>query len=403
MLFRSAVVSNERMVELIHAVRDAEIGIGIWVGPSRDALVYGTPAQLCGVADVTAMVAGAKVGFTGELLDPSVDLGSGAALVRGAALQFSEALAAGILRYEGAADLDVPTMRNMIDAMDGVALEDGSLLDTISEELDDQGNTQAVSTLVRFNSLGLLEQLFHTVASPPIAYLFFIIGACLLIFEFFTAGVGVAGFVGAALILLGSYGLSALPTRTGAMVLLVLAMLAFAVDVQVGIPRFWTGVGVVMFVLGSWFLYDDLPGTSLRLGWITLVVGVAGVLLTFIVGMPSMVRTRFATPTIGREWMIGTDGVAVGAIDPEGVAQVGQAKWRARTNRATPLAAGDALKVVAIDGVTLEVEPVEGAARDYRERRPKGDGAAAESPSPSASDADEDGAESASDAAVDNA
>jgi len=159
----------------------------------------------------------------------------------------------------------------------------------------------------------------------------------------------------------------------------------------------------VMFVLGSWFLYDDLPGTSLRLGWITLVVGVAGVLLTFIVGMPSMVRTRFATPTIGREWMIGTDGVAVGAIDPEGVAQVGQAKWRARTNRATPLAAGDALKVVAIDGVTLEVEPVEGAARDYRERRPKGDGAAAESPSPSASDADEDGAESASDAAVDNA
>jgi len=26
---------------------------------------------------------------------------------------------------------------------------------------------------------------------------------------------------------------------------------------------------------------------------------------------------------------------------------------------------------VAIDGVTLEVEPVDGAARDYRERRPK--------------------------------
>ena len=33
--------------------------------------------------------------------------------------------------------------------------------------------------------------------------------------------------------------------------------------------------------------------------------------------------------------------------------------------------AGAALKVVAIDGVTLEVEPEEGAARDYRERRAK--------------------------------
>ena len=50
---------------------------------------------------------------------------------------------------------------------------------------------------------------------------------------------------------------------------------------------------------------------------------------------------------------------------------MGEAKWRARTNRATPLAAGAELRVIAIDGVTLEVEPVEGAARDYRERRPK--------------------------------
>ena len=100
--------------------------------------------------------------------------------------------------------------------------------------------------------------------------------------------------------------------------------------------------------------------------------------LTFVVGMPSMVRTRFATPTIGREWMIGADGVAVDAIDPDGVAQVGEAKWRARTNRATPIPAGEPLKVVAIDGVTLEVEPVEGAARDYRERRAKDDAPAGE-------------------------
>ena len=92
-------------------------------------------------------------------------------------------------------------------------------------------------------------------------------------------------------------------------------------------------------------------------------------MLTFIVGMPSMVRTRFATPTIGREWMIGELGAAATSIDPDGVAVVSGARWRARTNRATPIAAGDAVRVVAIDGVTLEVEPLEGAARDYRERR----------------------------------
>jgi membrane-bound serine protease (ClpP class) len=45
------------------------------------------------------------------------------------------------------------------------------------------------------------------------------------------------------------------------------------------------------------------------------------------------------------------------------------ARWRARTNRATPITSGQPLRVASIDGVTLDVEPLEGAARDYREMR----------------------------------
>ena len=61
-------------------------------------------------------------------------------------------------------------------------------------------------------------------------------------------------------------------------------------------------------------------------------------------------------------------------MDPDGVALVHGAQWRARTNRATPLAKGDRLRVIAIDGFTLEVEPEEGGARDHRERRRAGRG-----------------------------
>ena len=139
-------------------------------------------------------------------------------------------------------------------------------------------------------------------------------------------------------------------------------MLAFAIDVQVGIPRFWTGVGHrARHQSPVWFIYEPLPGATLRPSWITLLAGIGGIVLTFIVGMPSMVRTRFATPTIGREWMIGQIGVAVENIDPEGLVEVGNARWRARTNRATPVSVGEPIRVVAIDGVTLEVEPLEGA------------------------------------------
>jgi membrane-bound serine protease (ClpP class) len=45
---------------------------------------------------------------------------------------------------------------------------------------------------------------------------------------------------------------------------------------------------------------------------------------------------------------------------------VRDALWRARTNRATPIRAGDSVRVVSVEGIVLEVEPEQGGARDYR-------------------------------------
>lgn len=365
-----AVVSASEMRALVERVATAPIPIGIWVGPSSSARLYGAPAQLMGVADVTAMVSGSRIGHTGLLIESdvaTVDFGAAADRLRSGSLSFQDARTLGALRLD-TPDVGVPTIRSMVLAMDGVSA-DGVVLDTVSEGVNDEGGAELRATLVKFSKLGLVDQLMHTIASPPVAYLMLLIGLALLVFEFFTAGVGVAGVVGAVCAFFACFGLAELPARGWAVALLVLAMVAFAIDVQVGIPRFWTGVGIVLVTVGSLVLYEPLPGTSLRVGWLTLLVGIGGIMLTFIVGMPSMVRTRFATPTIGREWMIGELGTALGAVDPDGVVTVGNARWRARTNRATPLAAGDTVRVVAIDGVTLEVEPESGGARDYRERR----------------------------------
>src|SRR5690606_28966545 len=266
-------------------------------------------------------------------------------------------------------DEGIATIVNMLDSLDGFE-ENGVVLDTTTEVVTDSGVVQRETiAAARFAKLGLVEQLFHTVASPEVAYLLFLIGMALLIFEFYTAGIGIAAVVGAGCLILACYGIAALPARWWAVGLLVAAMLAFAVDVQVGVPRFWTGVGIVLTIVGSLWLFEPVSGTSLRPSWLSLIAGIGGTMLTFIVGMPSMTRTRFATPTVGREWMIGAEGVAVEAVDPDGVVQIGEAQWRARTNRATPIAKGDPLRVAAIDGVTLEVEPLEGAAQDYREAR----------------------------------
>ncbi len=66
--------------------------------------------------------------------------------------------------------------------------------------------------------------------------------------------------------------------------------------------------------------------------------------------------------------MIGTMGIAMTELSPDGMVQINEAPWRAVTNRATPLVAGDRVRVVGIDRLVLEVEPEEGGAKDYRER-----------------------------------
>ena len=68
------------------------------------------------------------------------------------------------------------------------------------------------------------------------------------------------------------------------MALLVLAMLAYAIDVQAGMPRLWSGIGTVTLVTGSVFLFDG-PSFS----WITLLVGVVGTVMAM-VGMHIAIR-----------------------------------------------------------------------------------------------------------------
>ena len=367
---RGAVVGDERMEELLTTVAESPVPIALWVGPSR-ARLYGTPAQLLDVADVTGMAPGARVGHTGELLSPpgvEVDFGEATTRLQTRSVGLGEARELGVLRQR-VSDEGIPTLTSMVNALDGYS-EGGRTVRTTEDEVTDDGTVRRTTIApVRQSSLPFVDRLFHTVASPAITYLLLLVGLILLVFEFFTAGVGIAGVVGAGALVLAFTGLAALPARGWAVGLIIAAMFAFAVDVQVGIPRFWTAVGIVLTVIGSVWLFESLPGATLRPSWITLLAGLGGTVLAFVVGMPSMVRTRFATPTIGRDWLLGELGEVVVAVDPDGVVKVGNGTWRARTNRATPVAAGAPVRVVAIDGVTLEVEPLEGAARDHRERR----------------------------------
>lgn len=349
-----SVVSDDRLVSLARRIHDADVPVTVWVGPSGSSALGGA-AQLAGAADLVGIAPGARLGKTGPLVVPDE-------LLSAPFLAARERLEGGTVNDTVARRLEIVPDRRAAVIGEFIIELDGVETRTVDGP-DGKPVREPVSVPV-FSSLPVQDQLFHTVASPPAAYLLFVIGLALIVFELYTAGVGVAGLVGAGCFVLGCYGFAVLPVRPLGVALLVLAIFGFTVDVQTGVPRVWSALGVVALVAGSLTIYDGYG-----LSWITLLVGIVGTSVFMVAGMPAMVRTRFSTPTIGREWMIGEEGEAVTNVDPDGVVRVRGALWRARTNRATPLALYDAVRVVEVDGLLLEVEPLEGGAKDHRERR----------------------------------
>lgn len=374
-----SVIPDDELVALIARMDRATVPVDLWIGPTGSHL-DGAASYLLFGADRVGMSPGTDLrslstpvaltfdggGDAGVLVDPQEPTADRIRAATIGAPGEERLIPAEEARNLAITERDAPTIGDFIVNLPGV--------ETREITVGDQTRLEPVTQVV-FSQLSLLDSFMHTAASPAVAYLLLTIGLVLLIFELFTAGVGVAGGIGAAALVFGCYGMAVLPATWWGLAAIGLSMIAFAIDVQTGIPRVWTGVGLVLFALGSITLYDDVS-----MSWLTIAVGLIGVVLTFTTGMPSMVRTRFSTPTIGREWMIGELGRAITDIAPDGVVQIKEAQWRAYTNRATPIEQLDKVRVVGIEGLVLEVEPEEGGARDYRERGPKTDRSAAPAP-----------------------
>jgi len=160
---------------------------------------------------------------------------------------------------------------------------------------------------------------------------------------------------GGASLVLAAYGLGALGATPVGLFLVAVGIFGYLVDVQAGAPRVWTGIGTVALVVGSWVLFP----ADRRVGWVPLVLVVAGTALFMLRGMTVMVRTRFSTSAIARDGLVGETAEATTGLARDGVVRLRGAHWRARRAGSRPIAAGDAVRVTGIDGLFLEVEPEE--------------------------------------------
>ena len=301
---KQAVISDEKLNQIAKQILDSPVPIEVWIGPSGSS-AHGKIAQLISTANSIGVSIGSSVGNTGEqVLDPGIfgDVwGANHEVLKSNTFDWEQAIEKGIVQCR---KVEVDELGNSLTEQQQIARcanptlgdflvsRDSFLSEVVSTE---QGPRLSPLTQTKIRGLSLLDQLMHTIASPPVAYLLLISGLILLLFEFFSIGIGIAGAIGAVVLALGSYGLAALPIRLWSLLLILASMVAFAIDVQTVVPRLWTLIGQISFIFGTVFLY---PQENVEMSWIPMVVGIVGIFILMSRGMPIMIRGRFATTKI---------------------------------------------------------------------------------------------------------
>lgn len=246
-----------------------------------------------------------------------------------------------------------------INAIDLVAADRAGLLaalDGRTVKLDGSSTRTLRTADARLveHDLGLFRQVLQILADPNLAFLFLSLGTLAVLYELASPGVGFAGITGAILLILGFFALSVLPVNAAGIALLVLAAALFAAELFApGVGVFAAG-GTVALLFAGLFLFEGSVAVSPAvLAPTAAIVGVGSLLAGRLAW-----RARRAQPVSGRESLIGRETVVRATTDQtSGRVQLEGGWWTARS-RGGPLREGDAVRVVALEDLSLIVEPV---------------------------------------------
>lgn len=202
------------------------------------------------------------------------------------------------------------------------------------------------------------NRLLAVISNPTIAYMLLLLGIYGLIFEGYNPGAIVPGVVGAVSLLLALFALQILPVNFAGVALIVLGLILMLAEFFV--PSFGAlGIGgTAAFVFGSLILFDrNIPGFEVARSLIASLALASSLLLMATVWFA--LRARNQQVVSGVEQMSGMLAEALEDFDREGAVWVHGERWRARTS--TPVARGQAVKVTQVEGLLLNVEPLNGS------------------------------------------
>lgn len=366
----SAGTLDENAIALAEEIHAATVPVIVWVGPAP-AKAQGAGLLLMYAASLGAVAPGVGVGPTVPLdLAGAPGLGVSKSVVPNLAngwaedfgkplpLAFPEEPISAQASLDGniaqVAALSVPELLGKVDGL-SVSTATGAV------ELHTKiATTEAEEPVtVWFTELGPIDRTLHAAASPTWIYVLLVLGLAAFAFELTQPGFGFAGFAGIGMVALAIYGLTVVPFSWLGLGVLLLGVGFLTLDVRLRRLGPLTAVGLVGFAAGSFLLFggvaDAIDISPWLIGWFTVAA-----LLYWGFGLTVAIQSRERLTSTQRG-LVGLVGEARGDLRPEGPVFVKGTLWRGRS-AGDPIPQGTQIRVRAVDGLILRVEPVPAAA-----------------------------------------
>jgi membrane-bound serine protease (ClpP class) len=196
------------------------------------------------------------------------------------------------------------------------------------------------------------QAILSAIARPEVLFLLLLGALAGLGTEISHPGLLFPGILGLICLILFLFASQIIPVNWAGVLLILVAIGLFVAEVKVASYGLLTVGGIVAMILGAMMLVDA-PVPEMRVPLRTLVPGAVAMAAFTVALVRLVIRAQRMRATTGPEGMVGQAGLAETALEPEGWVVVQGERWRARAEEAVK--AGEAVKVVAMEGLRLRV------------------------------------------------
>jgi len=207
---------------------------------------------------------------------------------------------------------------------------------------------------IRVIEMTQMTRLFSFLASPDVAMLLVMAGLLGLYVEFQQPGMLFPGIAGAACLVLAAFAFQILPFSWLGLALILVGMGLLVAEMFFTSFGVLFTAGIVCFLVGGSMLFDMPELNDLTISfWTVLVPVVSGLGLAVLAVLVMVSRSMFRKQTAGVDDLLGMVGRAHTGLALDGKVFVRGEYWSASADQ--EIAAGEQIKITAVDGMRLRV------------------------------------------------